>query len=133
MVPERVKVAEPVLMIEPVPENTAPDCMYESEELVTDKLPPFKESDDPISIDPPFKVKLSALEELDMVELISMVPPVNVNVALEPDVLEIAAFTVSVLDEELPVVTETLTPELSEELMDEAKIVVVVDGVNVAE
>jgi hypothetical protein len=101
--------------------------------LVTDRLPPFKESDDPISIDPPFKVKLSSLEELDMVELISMVPPVNVNVALDPDVLEIAAFTVRVLDDELPVVTETLTPELSEELMDEAKIVVVVDGVNVAE
>src|SRR6056300_1509474 len=107
--------------------------MYESDVLVMLRLPPFRERDEPISIDPPLKVKLSALEELDMVELISMVPPVNVNVALEPDVLEIAAFTVSVLDEELPVVTVTLTPELSEELMDDAKIVVVVDGVNVAE
>ena len=119
----------PSFVNEPLPEKTAPDCMYESDVLVMLRLPPFRERDEPISIDPPFKVKLSALEELDMVELISMVPPVNVNVALEPDVLEIAAFTVSVLDEELPVVTVTLTPELSEELMDDAKIVVVVEGV----
>jgi hypothetical protein len=92
-------------------------------------LPPFKESDEPISTDPPFKVKLSALEELDIVVLMSIVPPVNIKVALDPDVFVIDALTVSVLDEELPVVIETLTPELSELLMDEAKIVVVVEGV----
>ena len=119
----------PSFVNEPLPEKTAPDCIYESAVLVTDKLPPFKESDEPISIDPPFKVKLSALEELDMVELISIVPPVSVKVAVDPNVFEIEALTVSVLDEELPVVIETLTPELSEVLIDEAKIVVVVEGV----
>ena len=119
----------PSFVNEPLPEKMAPDCMYESDVLVMLRLPPLRESDAPISTDPPFKFKLSAFEELDMVELISMVPPVRVSVALDPDVFEIAALTVSVLDEELPVVIETFTPELSDVLMDEAKIVVEFEGV----
>jgi hypothetical protein len=126
-------VPDPSFVNDPLPEKIAPDWMYESEELVIERLPPFKVSEAPISTEPPSSVRFNALEVLDIAAFISIVPPVNVNVALEPDVLEIAALTVSVLDEELPVVTETLTPELSEVLMDEAKIVVVVDGVNVAE
>ena len=69
------------------------------------------------------------MDELEIAALISIVPPVRVNVALEPEVFEIAAFTVKVFAEELPVVMETSTPEFREELMDEAKIVVVVEGV----
>ena len=103
------------------------------DELLNVRLPPFKLKLTSISIVAALSTRFKAFDELEIEEFISIVPPVNVNVALEPDVLEIAAFTVKVFAEELPVVMETSTPEFREELMDEAKIVVVVDGVKEAE
>ena len=93
------------------------------------KLPPFKFKLTSISIVEALSTRFKAFDELEIEELMSIVPPVSVKVALDPDDFEIEALTVSVLDEELPVVIETFTPELSEVLMDEAKIVVVVEGV----
>ena len=112
---------------EKTPEKVAVD------ELLNVRLPPFKLKLTSISSDAPLSTRCSALDALEIAALISIVPPVRVNVALEPEVFEIGAFTVKVFAEELPVVMETSTPEFREELMDEAKIVVVVDGVKEAE
>ena len=91
-------------------------------------MPPFKLKLTSISIVEALSTRFKAFDELEIEELMSIEPPVRVKVALDPDVFEIAALTVSVLDEELPVVIETFTPELREVLMDEAKIVVEVEG-----
>ena len=121
------------MVSDPLPEKIAPDWMYESEELVIERLPPFKVSEAPISTEPPSSVRFNALEVLDMAAFISIVPPVNVKVALPPDVLAMAAFTVNVFELLLPVVIDTLVPELSEETIDDARSVVVVDGVKLVE
>ena len=99
------------------------------EELLKVRLPPFKLKLTSISSVAALSTRFRAFDELEIEELTSIVPPVSVKVALDPDVFEIDAFTVKVLAEALPVVMDTSTPELSEELIDEAKIVVVVDGV----
>jgi len=75
-------------------------------------------------MDDPSKTRLRAPELLEISAFISITPPVNVKVALDPDVFDITALTVSVFELELPVVIETLVPELSEDMIDEAKIVV---------
>ena len=103
------------------------------EELLKVKLPPFKLKLTSISIVAALSTRFKAFDELEIEELMSIVPPVSVKVALDPEVFEIAAFTVKVLAEVLPVVMDTSTPELSEELIDEAKIVVVVEGVKLVE
>ena len=133
MLPLRVKIPAPFFNNlefsdpEKIPENV------ESEELLIVKSPPFRLKFEVISIVAAFKVRFSASEVLEISALISIKPPVNVKVALDPDVFEIAAFTVRVFEVELPVVIETLVPELSEEIIDEASITVVWLGVNVLE
>ena len=124
---------DPSFVNDPLPEKIAPDWMYESEVLVIERLPPFKVSEAPISTEPPSRVRFNALEVLDIAAFMSMVPPVNVKVALPPDVFAMAAFTVNVLALLLPVVIETLVPEFKDETMDDAKSVVVVDGVKLVE
>ena len=128
--PLRVKIPAPFFNNlefsdpEKIPENV------ESEELLIVKSPPFRLKFEVISIVAAFKVKFNASELLEISALISINPPVNVKVALDPDVFDIAALTVSVFELELPVVIETLVPELSEDMIDEAKIVVFWLGVN---
>ena len=130
MVPFRVKIPAPFFNNlefsdpEKIPENV------ESEELLIVKSPPFRLKFEVISIVAAFKVRFSASEVLEIAEFISITPPVSVKVALVPDFFEIAAFTVRVFEVELPVVIETLVPELSEDMIDEAKIVVFWLGVN---
>ena len=101
--------------------------------MLTVKLPPLRVKFTSMSMVEAFRVKLSAFEVLDIAAFMSMVPPVNVKVALPPDVFAMAAFTVNVFELLLPVVIETLVPELSDETMDDAKRVVVVDGVKLVE
>ena len=97
------------------------------------KLPSFNEIGAETSIVPPSKRKSKRPEELEIAELMSIVPPYKDKVASVPEDLLMAALTVNVLVLVLPVVIETSVPSFKEASIELAKITVEVFGVKFEE